>query len=107
MKGHALFQGKIIMKQGKYIDIFLKKIFLSRTTWPISIKLSKNYAWVKGIYVGSIKGHTFFPRGDNNEIVNNTLMKFTNFNQTWRKSSVGKLIQMNGDVIFKGEIITE
>ena len=46
----------------------LKKNFFSRTTEPISTKLSKKHPWVKGIQVCSKEGPCPFPRGDNNEI---------------------------------------
>jgi hypothetical protein len=43
----------------------LKKIFFSRTSWPISMKLDKNHAWVKGILDCSNKGPDPLQRGDN------------------------------------------
>jgi hypothetical protein len=43
----------------------LKKIFFSRTSRPISIKLSINYTWVKGILNCSNKGPGPLQRGDN------------------------------------------
>jgi hypothetical protein len=42
----------------------LKKIFFSRTSWPISIKLGINYPWVKGILNCSNKGPGPLQRGD-------------------------------------------
>ena len=67
MKGPALFQGEIIMKLRKYIDK-LKKKFFSRTTGPISIKLSSVHSWAKGIQVCSKEGSRPFSRGDNYDI---------------------------------------
>jgi hypothetical protein len=42
----------------------LKKIFFSRTSWPISIKLGINHPWVKRILDFSNKGPGPFQRGD-------------------------------------------
>jgi hypothetical protein len=43
----------------------LKKIFFSRTSWPISIKLGINHHWVQGILNCSNKGPGPLQRGDN------------------------------------------
>jgi hypothetical protein len=43
----------------------LKKIFFSRTIWPISIKLSINHPWVQGIQNCSNKEPGPLQRGDN------------------------------------------
>jgi hypothetical protein len=43
----------------------LKKIFSSRTSCPISIKLGINHPWVKGILNCSNKGSGPLQRGDN------------------------------------------
>jgi hypothetical protein len=43
----------------------LKKIFFSRTSKPISIKLGINHSWVKGILNCSNKGPGPLQRGDN------------------------------------------
>ena len=45
------------------------KIFFSRTTGPISTKLSTKHPCVKGIQFFSNEGPYPFPRGDNYEIV--------------------------------------
>jgi hypothetical protein len=45
----------------------LKKIFFSRTSRPISIKLGINHPWVKGILNCSNKGSGPFQRGDNHK----------------------------------------
>ena len=45
MMGYTLFQGEIRLKM--HCQLF--KILVSRTTRSISIKLSKEYSWVKGI----------------------------------------------------------
>ena len=96
MKNAALFQGEIIMKQRKYIDK-IKKIFFSRTTEPISTKRCTKHPWVQGNQVCSNEGPHPFQRGDNYEIVKNTLTKlknlllqnhWANFNQTWHKASL-------------------
>jgi hypothetical protein len=42
----------------------LKKIFFSRTSSPISIKLGINHPWVKGTLNCSNKGPGFLQRGD-------------------------------------------
>jgi hypothetical protein len=63
MKGIAPLQGEIIAKEQKYTE-FKKKIF-SRASRPNSIKLSKNYPWVKRIQVCSNKGPGPLQRGDN------------------------------------------
>ena len=68
MKSPALFHWEIIMKQKKYIDEILKKIFFSRTTGtsgPISTKLGTKHFWVMGNQVCSNEGPCPFPRGDN------------------------------------------
>ena len=44
------------------------KIFFSRSTEPISTKLSTMHLWVKGIQVCSNEGPRPFSREDNNEI---------------------------------------
>jgi hypothetical protein len=43
----------------------LKKKILSRTSWPISIKLDINHPWVKGILNCSNEGSGPLQRGDN------------------------------------------
>ena len=62
-----------------YLNEFFFKIFISRTSGSMSIKLGTKYFWVMGIQIRSIKreGPRLFPRGDDNEIVK---MHFTNFN---------------------------
>jgi hypothetical protein len=42
-----------------------KKIFFSRTSWPISIKLGISHPWVKGIINFQNKGPCPLQRGDN------------------------------------------
>jgi hypothetical protein len=44
----------------------LKKIF-ARTSRPVSIKLSTNHPWLKGILNFLIKGPGHFQRGDNHK----------------------------------------
>ena len=46
----------------------IKKIFFSRTTGPISIKIGTNHPWVKGILVYSNEKPRIFPKGDNYKI---------------------------------------
>jgi hypothetical protein len=48
-----------------FIFNILKKIFFSRISWAISIKLGTNYPWVKGILNISNKGPGPLQRGDN------------------------------------------
>jgi hypothetical protein len=45
----------------------LKKIFFSKTSRPISIKLGMNHPWVKGILNCSNKGPGPFQRGGNHK----------------------------------------
>jgi hypothetical protein len=45
----------------------LKKIFFSRTSRPISIKLGTNHPWVKGIVNYSNKGPGPLQRRDNHK----------------------------------------
>jgi hypothetical protein len=45
----------------------LKKIFFSRTSRPITIKLGINHPWVKGILKCSNKGPGPLQRGDNHK----------------------------------------
>jgi hypothetical protein len=45
----------------------LKKIFFSRTSWPISIKLGISHPWVKEILNCSNKGPGLLQRGDNHK----------------------------------------
>ena len=68
MMGSTLFQGEIIRKLLKCIDD-LKKIFLSRTTGPISAKLGTNHPWVKGVLEYSKEEPLLFRRGDDYELV--------------------------------------
>jgi hypothetical protein len=49
-------------QEGSHIFI-LRKIFSSRTSKPISIKLGTNHPWVKGILNCSNKGSILF-KGD-------------------------------------------
>ena len=92
------------------------KIF-SRTTGPISTKLSTKHPWMKGIQVSSNEGHCPFPKGDNYEIAK-TLTKFknlllknhwANLNQTWHKAFLGwrglKFDQIRNHSILKKKII--
>jgi hypothetical protein len=46
--------------------VYIKKIF-SRASWPISMKLDKNNALVKGILICSNKGPDPLQRGDNHK----------------------------------------
>jgi hypothetical protein len=49
-----------------YLYVFiLKKIFISRTRKPISIKLGTNHPWVKGIQNCTNQGSCPFQREDN------------------------------------------
>jgi hypothetical protein len=48
-----------------YICLYWKKIFFSRTSWPIWIKLGINHPWVTGILICSNKGPGPLQRGDN------------------------------------------
>jgi hypothetical protein len=98
LKGIALLQGEITVKEYKYTEN-LKKIFFSRTSWPNSIKLVTNYPWVKGIQLCSNKGPGPLQRGDNHKKCKNGMVSFknlllknywANFNQTWHISSLGK-----------------
>jgi hypothetical protein len=68
MKGIALFQGEIIVKEKKYTENFLEIVFF-RTSTPNSIKLVTNYPSVKGIQVSSNKGPGPLQRGDNHKNV--------------------------------------
>ena len=80
------------------VETFHIFIIISRTTGPILPRLGIKCPWVKGIKVCSNKGPRSFPRGDNYEIAKtmtnftNLLLKnhWTNFDQTWNKSSLGK-----------------
>jgi hypothetical protein len=56
MKGYTFLQEEIKTKRSKNLLIILKEIFFSRTSRPISIKLSTNHPSVKGIQNCSIKG---------------------------------------------------
>ena len=67
MKGLALFQGKIIMKEWKYIDQ-IKKNFFSRTTESISTKLGTKHPWVMRDQISSNEGPHIFLREINYEI---------------------------------------
>ena len=75
------------------------KIFFSKTTRPISTKLSTIHPWVKGIQVSSNEGHRHFLRGDYYEIAKihrqNLNIFFSkhhwaNFNQIWHKASLSE-----------------
>jgi hypothetical protein len=107
-KGIALIQGKIIAKSKNTLKI--KKIFFSRTSRPISIKLDTHYPWVKGIEVCSNKGPGPLQMGDNCKkggSFKNLLQNHpANLNQTWHKSSLGQrdssLFKRRGYPISKG-----
>jgi hypothetical protein len=45
--------------------VYIEKIFFSRTSRPISIKLGRNHPWVKGILNCANKGPGPFQRGYN------------------------------------------
>jgi hypothetical protein len=47
--------------------VYNKKIFFSRTSRPISMKLGINHSWVKGILNCSNKGPGPLQRGDNDK----------------------------------------
>jgi hypothetical protein len=55
------------------------KIFFSRTSWPISIKLGINHPLVKGILNSSNKGPGPLQREDNLKNAKNWLGSFENF----------------------------
>ena len=61
IKCYALFKGEMIMK----IHLQHLKIFFTRTTGPISSKLSKKYSLVQGIQVCSNEDPNSFRRGNN------------------------------------------
>jgi hypothetical protein len=46
---------------------FYMCIILSRTSWPISIKLGANHLWVQGIQVWTNIGQSVLQRGDNHK----------------------------------------
>jgi hypothetical protein len=50
--------------------VYIEKKIFSRTSRPISIKLSVNHPWVKGILNCSNKGRNPLQRGDNNNNAN-------------------------------------
>jgi hypothetical protein len=58
--------------------ILLRKIFFSRTSRPISIKLGINHLWVKGILNCSNKGPGPLQRGDNHKKCKNGVVSFKN-----------------------------
>ena len=66
---------KIVYLFSKY----LKSSSISRATGPISTKLDTMHSWVKGIQDCSNEGPHPFLRGDNHEIVKNTLTKLNIF----------------------------
>ena len=101
------------------------KIFFSRTTGPISIKLGTKHPWVKGIPFWSKKWPYPFPRGDNYEVVKIHWRNFNNFllqnhgpilTKTWHKATLGMGIKvclneflncLKGPTLFPREIITK
>jgi hypothetical protein len=72
------------------------KIFFSRTSRPNSIKFGTNYPCITGIQVCSSKGSGRLQWGDNRkngvgDLKNLFLQnRWTNFNQTWYKSFLGR-----------------
>jgi hypothetical protein len=51
-------------RENHIYSVYIKKIFFSRTSRPISIKLGINDPWVKGILNCSNKGPGLLQRGD-------------------------------------------
>jgi hypothetical protein len=96
------------------------KIFFSRTTGPILIRLGTNHPWGQGIQVCSNEEDSPSPRGDNNKKVKiHWIFKKkssspepagqiqSNLIQIilgWREI---KFVQIRGQIFFKGEIITK
>jgi hypothetical protein len=65
-----------------YIYIYIeKKIFFSRTSWPITIKLGINHSWVQGILNCSNKGPGPLQRADNKKKCKNGMGSFKNLLQ--------------------------
>jgi hypothetical protein len=52
---------------GENLMLILKKIFFSRTSTPISVKLGAYHSWVKGIFICTNKGPGPLHRGDNHK----------------------------------------
>ena len=75
MKGPALFQGEIIKKEQKYIDE-IKKNLLHESHWANFNQTLHNVSLSEGNSICSNEGPRLFLRGDNYEIVKNTLTKF-------------------------------
>jgi hypothetical protein len=64
MKGQVLFKGEIhVITKIKKMGLSHLKIFFSRTTMPILIRLGTNYPWRKGIQVSPNEGDSPSPRG--------------------------------------------
>ena len=91
--------------------------FFSRTAGPILTKLSTNHHWEEGIQVCSNEEDCSSPRGDNSKRVK-IHWKFLKifFSRTSRPNSTKlgthhpwefKFLQIKGQVLFKGEIITK
>jgi hypothetical protein len=74
--------------------------FFSRTTGPILTRLGTNHPWVKGIQVCSKEGDSPSPRGDNSQIQSNLVQIVLEWGEF-------KFVQIKGQVLFKGEIITK
>ena len=94
------------------------KLYLSRTAWPISIKLGRKHPWVEMIQVN--EGPSHFQRGYNSEIVKlywNDLKIFCppeplgQFLPIMGQSILGwsgfMFIQMKGHAFLQGEIIAK
>jgi hypothetical protein len=92
------------------------KIFFSRNTGPILTRLGTNHPWRERIQVSLKEGEAPSPRGDNSKRVKIHRKFFKIFFRNSRPKSiklgtnyplVKKFVQIKGQVLFKGGIITE
>ena len=95
------------------------KIFFSRTTGPISTKLSTMHPWVMGIQVYSNEGSHPFPKEDNYEkwkyideiLKSSSPEPLGQFQPNKAESILGwrrfKFVQVKDPTHFQGEIITK
>ena len=83
----------LLVRRRCYRKLFYIFVFFSRTTGPISTKLSTNYPLVKQIMIFFINWRSmfFFPRGNNNKIAK----------KHWQNSKSKKISKSGGPSFTK------
>ena len=116
MKGHVLFQGERI-KYKILLKIFWK-IFFSRTTGSVPIKLGTKHPWEMEIQVCLNEGPCSISRGDGSENVklywkkrNEKIISLGQFQPNLAQTIFGysgfMFVQIKGHIFIQGEIIAK